>query len=155
MLPVGSRTHGTTLYDEVLRVPLMFKIPGIQARRITTPVTTMDLGPTILETFGRAVPESFMGQSLVATLKGGTPRLTRPVAAENRLQQALVLPNGLKVIYDTRTKASELYDLSKDPGETRDLSGDAELLEEPLATLHAFFEAHRYRADGYQPPFIR
>ncbi len=151
----GSRTHGTTLYDEVLRVPLMFKIPGTPARRITTPVTTMDLGPTILEIFGQAVPASCMGQSLLATLQGGTPRLTRPIAAENRLQQTLVLPNGLKVIYDTRTKTSELYDLGKDPGETQDLSGDTDLLEEPLATLHAFFEAHRYRANGYQPPFIR
>ncbi|HEU5076885.1 MAG TPA: sulfatase-like hydrolase/transferase, partial [Polyangiaceae bacterium] len=151
----GSQTHGTTLYDEVLRVPLMFKIPGVAARRISTPVTTMDLGPTILETFGLAVPASFMGQSLVATLKGATPRLTRPIAAENRLQQTLVLSNGLKIIHDLRTKTNELYDLSKDPGETQDLSGNSELLAEPLATLQAFFEAHRYRAGGYQPPFIR
>lgn len=151
----GSRTHGTTLYDEVLRVPLMFKIPGVAPRRVTTPVTTMDLGPTILETFGLAVPASFMGQSLVPVLKGEPARLTRPIAAENRLQRAMVLPNGLKLIHDTRTQANELYDLGKDPGETQDLSGNAELLAEPLATLQAFFEAHRYRANGYQPPFIR
>lgn len=151
----GSQTHGTTLYDEVLRVPLMFKIPGVGARRIDTPVTTMDLGPTILETFGLPVPASFMGQSLIAVLKGANPRLTRPIAAENRLQQALVLPNRLKIIHDLRSKTNELYDLSKDPGETHDLSGNSELLREPLATLQAFFEAHRYRAGGYQPPFIR
>lgn len=151
----GSQTHGTTLYDEVLRVPLMFKIPGIKARRVTTPVTTMDLAPTILEIFGRPIPASFMGQSLVPTLKGSSQNFTRPIAAENRLQQTLVLPNGLKVIHDTRTKSSELYDLKQDPGEIRDLSGNAELLEEPLATLHAFFEAHRYKAPGYQPPYIR
>jgi len=151
----GSQTHGTTLYDEVLRVPLMFKIPGVQPRRVPTPVTTMDLAPTILEIFGRPIPASFMGQSLVPTLKGAPQHLTRPIAAENRLQQTLILPNGLKVIYDTRTKSSELYDLTQDPGETRDLSGNAELLEEPLATLQAFFEAHRYKAPGYKPPYIR
>jgi len=151
----GSQTHGTTLYDEVLRVPLLFKIPGVKPRRIPTPVTTMDLAPTILEIFGRPIPASFMGQSLVPTLKGAPQNSTRPIAAENRLQQTLILPNGLKVIYDTRTKSSELYDLKQDPGETRDLSGNAELLEEPLATLRAFFEAHRYKAPGYQPPYIR
>lgn len=151
----GSQTHGTTLYDEVLRVPLMFKIPGVEPRRVPTPVTTMDLAPTILEIFGRPIPGSFMGQSLVPTLKGAPQNFTRPIAAENRLQQTLILPSGLKVIYDTRTKSSELYDLKQDPGETRDLSGNTELLEEPLATLHAFFEAHRYKAPGYQPPYIR
>jgi arylsulfatase A-like enzyme len=151
----GSQTHGTTLYDEVLRVPLMFKIPGVTPRRVTTPVSTMDLGPTILESFGLPVPASFMGQSLVATLKGASIELTRPILAENRLQQTLILPSGLKVIYDTRTHSAELYDLSKDPGELEDLSGNSDLIAEPLATLQAFFEAHRYKLPGYQPPYIR
>ena len=66
---------------------------------------------------------------------------------------SLILPSGLKVIYDTRTQTAELYDLSKDPGELQDLSANTELLAEPLATLHAFFEAHRNKTPGYQPPY--
>ena len=132
----------------------MFKVPGVAARRVTTPVTTMDLGPTILECFGLPVPAASMGQSLVGVLKGGSVELTRPIVAENRLQQTMILPSGLKVIYDTRTQTAELYDLSKDPGELQDLSANTELLAEPLATLQAFFEAHRNKAPGYQPPFI-
>jgi arylsulfatase A-like enzyme len=151
----NSKTHGTTLYDEALRVPLLILAPGVSARRIDDLVTTMDLGPSILDLFGVPTPGYFMGQSLVAYMKGGSPRLTRPVLAENRLQQALILPNGLKVIYDTRTRIAELYDLLSDPEETNDLSDDTERLREPLLTLKTFFDVHRYRDHGYEPPFVR
>lgn len=151
----GSRTHGTTLYDEALHVPLMFRIPGVAAKRIDEPVTTLDLGPTILEIFGEPIPNAYMGQSLVGQLEGKPRPLTRPILAENRLQRALVLQSGLKVVFDTRTKTAELYDLTKDPKELHDISDNAALLAEPLATLQAFFEVHAYTQGGYQPPFIR
>jgi len=151
----GSRTHGTTLYDEVLRVPVLIRLPTAQGRRIDDAITTMDLGPTILELFAQPVPRYFMGQSLVPYLRGERPALTRPILAENRLQQTLISPGGLKVIYDTRTKTAELYDLNADPAELQDLSSDSELLAEPLATLQAFFETHRYEAAGYQAPYLR
>ena len=92
---------------------------------------------------------------MVGVLKGAPVELTRPIVAENRLQQTMIFPSGLKVIYDTQTQSAELYDLSKDPGELEDLSGNQDLLAEPLATLQAFFEAHRYKANGYKPPYIR
>jgi hypothetical protein len=81
--------------------------------------------------------------------------LTRPVLAENRLQQALWLTNGLKVIYDTRQNTAELYDIKKDPRELKDLSGDTELLGPPLDTLKAFFRVHAYQEHNYSPPYIR
>ncbi len=151
----GTRTHGTSLYDEVLHVPLLIRVPGVPPRRVHDLVTTMDLGPTILELFREPVPGHFMGQSLVPYLKGESPELTRPVLAENRLQQAMFFPDGKKLIYDTRSHAAELYDLAVDPYELEDLSDDEELLQGRLDTLEAFFEVHRYDRDGYKPPFIR
>ena len=151
----GTHTHGTTLYDEAIHVPLLIKVPGRSARRIPDLVTTIDVGPTILELFRLPIPGHFMGQSLVPYLKGDSPRLTRPVAAENRLQRAMLFENGIKVIYDIRSDTAELYDLSRDPKELTDLSDNTALLEEHLATLKAFFEVHRFKDYGYSPPFIR
>jgi arylsulfatase A-like enzyme len=151
----GARTHGTNLYDEALKVPLLIHRSGHPGRRVDELVTTMDIGPTVLEIFGQPVPRHFMGESLVPFLKGETPKMTRPILAEARLKRALVLPNGLKVIVDTRTDQVELYDLNQDPKELENLSDDAGLLREPLATLEAFFGVHAYRQGDYRPPFIR
>jgi arylsulfatase A-like enzyme len=151
----GANTHGTNLYDEALHVPLMIHGPGIEPRKIEDLVSTMDVGPTILDLFGLPIPRYFMGQSLAGYMMGENPRLSRPVLAEARLMRTLVMPNGLKVIYDTRTKQVELYHLGRDPKELEDLSDDEELLAEPLALLHAFFEVHGYDQNGYTPPFVR
>ena len=40
--------HGQTLYDELLRVPLMFRIPGVAARIVDGNVALVDLGPTLV-----------------------------------------------------------------------------------------------------------
>lgn len=151
----GANTHGTNLYDEALHVPLIIRGPGVAPRVIDDLVSTMDVGPTILDLFGQPTPRYFMGESLVPYLLGRSPHLTRPVLGEARLMRTLVMPNGLKVIYDTRTRQVELYDLKQDPKELEDLSDDAELLEEPLGLLQSFFEIHGYEKNGYSPPFVR
>jgi len=48
----GGFEHGHTLYDELLRVPLLIKGPGVQAGRIETPVSLADLAPTVLQLAG-------------------------------------------------------------------------------------------------------
>ncbi len=53
----GGFDHGRTLYDELLRVPLMIKLPrsaGIAPRRIAAPTSSLDLAPTLLAAIGRA-----------------------------------------------------------------------------------------------------
>jgi hypothetical protein len=66
-----------------------------------------------------------------------------------------VTPSRLKVIVDTDTGRTELYDLRKDPLELDNIADDTARLERPLAYLEAFFETHRLRRDGYTPPPIR
>jgi hypothetical protein len=145
--------HTKTLYDELLRVPLIVRGPGVRARRIEEPVALVDLGPTILDIFGVDTPPTFMGQSLVPLLRGEAAKLDRPILAEGRLRQALYA-GKFKVIEDLRRKVVEAYDLEVDPGETRNLAPDRDpRVAGAFATLHAFFEAHAARAPGYRPPF--
>lgn len=157
----NSRTHGTTMYDEALHVPLIFWSPMTEervvgrARVVDDLVSVIDLGPTILDLFGVATPGHMMGQSLVPYLKGEAPELTRPIIAETRLMRALVTPGRLKLIVDTRSGRAELYDLSRDPKEMKNLIDDEELARKPLAQMRRFFDVHTLRKDGYEPPFVK
>ena len=62
----GSWEHQKTLYEEVIRVPLIAHGPGIATRRETAPVSLLDVAPTILAWAGVAAPPSFQGRSLLA-----------------------------------------------------------------------------------------
>jgi hypothetical protein len=147
----GSTAHGAYLYEELVRVPLMIKAPGVAPRQVTRPVSLIDLAPTILDLAGLSTPGSFLGQSLVPFLRGADPVLTRPLALESqRLIRAMVFDDGMKLIRDQRRGTFELYDLVRDPGEREniyDLYG-----QDRLDVALAFFTAHLATKD-YSPPY--
>ncbi|UQA60251.1 sulfatase [Polyangium aurulentum] len=151
----GTIHHSKTLYEELLRVPLFIRLPDGAHRRIDEPVSLMDLGPTVLDLFGRPTPAAYMGQSLVPLL-GGEPRaLSRPIAAEGRLKQAIVFPDGVKVIRDQRKRTLEIYDLGRDPGEIDNLALRSGEEASRVRLLRRFFGAHALRRPGYEPPYRR
>jgi hypothetical protein len=143
----GKQFHATTLYDELLRVPLYVKAPGVTPRREDELVTLMDIAPTILDGFGIPTPGSFMGQSLVPLLRGERNVLGRPIVAESdRGHRAMVFSDGIKLIADDKLHTLELFDLKKDPGEIENLADSrSDLASQRRAILDAFFDAHRLR----------
>jgi arylsulfatase A-like enzyme len=147
----GMTWHGLTLYDELLRVPLMIWTGAGQPRAVADPVSLIDLGPTVLDLMGVATPPRYMGQSLVPYLRGQRPVLTRPILAEARLKQALVTDEGMKIIYDTLAQTVELFDLRRDPGEEHNLFGTAG--DELLDVVRTFFQVHTLRRPGYRVPY--
>ncbi len=150
----GMTFHATTLYDELLRVPLVFAGAGIVKRSVETPVSLVDVGPTILDAFGVNTPAAMMGQSLVPFLRGGTASLTRPILAESRLKRALVTAEGFKVFEDPRRKTIELYDLNKDPGELNNIFDHADpQSQDAIGVLATFFSVHTYKRPGYTVPY--
>jgi arylsulfatase A-like enzyme len=150
----GTFQHTKTLYEEVLRVPLMVEGAGIVARTIDDHVGLIDLGPTILDLFGVDTPGTYLGQSLVPLLRGGSVALTRPLLSEGRLRRALYFGDSIKVIDDPRRKVVEVYDLARDPGETENLFDEDPARAAPaLAALRAFFAAHALVREGYRAPY--
>ena len=150
----GTYEHSKTLYEELLRVPLLVKGPDMAPRRIDEPVSLVDVGPTVLEIFGVDSTGFGTGSSLVPLLRGERVSLARPIAAEGRLRRALYVPPNLKVIEDVRRKTVEVYDLSSDPQETRNLfDADRPRAERALALLRTFFAAHTLHEPGYSPVY--
>jgi arylsulfatase A-like enzyme len=152
-----SDTHGTTVYDETMHVPLFFVAPPgvLTPRKVDELVSLVDLAPTMLDLFGLPTPGHMMGQSLVPFLRGESPKLSRYVAAEARQFRTLITPDKMKVVEDLKSGRVELYDLAKDPLELHNLASDREALRLPKATLDAFFRAHELTKDGYERPIVR
>lgn len=154
----GTNYHARSLYDELLRVPLMFRHPVLEPRSIDADVGLIDLGATILDLMGVATPGQFMGQSLVAFLRGEEIELERPMAADSgRRMQALIFEQRIKVIVDLQRRTQEIYDLRADPGEQHNLVDEPSFpAEQYLQGLELFFEAHTLkRPGGYTPPARR
>jgi choline-sulfatase len=73
----GETTHGIFLYDETIRVPLLFKLPRERSagQRIESRAGLVDVLPTILEAVGITIPHDVQGESLLSMLK---PTMLKP-----------------------------------------------------------------------------
>lgn len=77
----GWYVHGKTLFQPLIRIPLLISPPSREGSIVELPVSLVDLAPTLLELAGVEVPASFVGRSLVGALDGSPPP-SRPVVAE-------------------------------------------------------------------------
>ncbi len=138
----GVRRHSKSLFDEELRVPLVVRVPGLDARRVTSFVRTVDLYPTLLELFqipAGATP--IEGQSLAPALLGEEPA-SPPLLSEIRLHDGFhargIVDGRWKLVEDLSSGTTRLYDLVGDPGETQDVALErAELAAELRAKMEA------------------
>jgi arylsulfatase A-like enzyme/cytochrome c-type biogenesis protein CcmH/NrfG len=120
----GEVEHGILLQRASLQVPMLIKLPG--GRRggsvVPTPVALVDLFSTFTALLGLPEPAGLEGRSLFAA----APEQPRPIFAESyypRLhlgwsELTSVIRGDYHAIFGP---APELYDLSRDPGELRDL----------------------------------
>ncbi|MDJ0765900.1 MAG: sulfatase [Myxococcota bacterium] len=120
----GRVGHGHSLYEELLHVPLMVRVPGNGtdgAARTAEEVSLVDVYGTICELLGIEVPAGLEGQSLVPLLEGGKRR-TYPGAAFSEFMagQRAARLGRYKIIY--KGTRPLLYDLKEDPRESQDLS---------------------------------
>jgi len=87
----GRYEHGHTLYDEVLRVPLCFKLPGAEAKsRVDAAISTQALTPTVLDVLGLAYdPELMSSRSLAPWWRVPETVMPAPAAPETTPETAL------------------------------------------------------------------
>jgi arylsulfatase A-like enzyme len=111
-----SFEHGHSAYDELLRVPLMLKVPGQAPRRRADPVSITSLTPTLLELCSVEAD----GALFSAPRLFGPDPASAPVVASGLLtheNRTAVVSGTWKYIRRALTGKEELYDLARDPGE--------------------------------------
>ncbi|MDQ3031332.1 MAG: sulfatase-like hydrolase/transferase [Myxococcota bacterium] len=126
----GGFWHGTTLYDEQVRVPLYVKLP--QGRRAGTTVRhwvqSVDIMPTLLAEAGIEIPEGVQGASLFE----GSTRVYAEESHEGNVLESVRELRGtdeLKLIVANEgnprgVPARELFRVDLDPRETEDVSAE-------------------------------
>jgi arylsulfatase A-like enzyme/Tfp pilus assembly protein PilF len=135
----GEATHAYFVYQSTMRVPLIIRAPGAAAgREVAVAVSVTDIAPTVLAALGIEPGETQNGMDLGGHLWGqdaASPE--RPLYGES-LVPTVFGCNPLRGVVQERwhyiwSKRPELYDLSSDPDEQRNL-----IDEEPdrAAVLH-------------------
>ncbi len=127
----GIRFHARSLYNQVVRVPLIVRAPGTSPHVIDTPVSIIDVLPTVLDLAGVPGPRGMNGVSLAPAIRGGAaparPLLIELIPdAQIKRDMAAVISAPWKAIWDRRANAWSLYNLS-DRDDTADRAGDPAL----------------------------
>ena len=156
----GGRYHGTTVYEEQVRVPLVVNAPDLlPPHHVSAPVQLIDLLPTVLEGLRVPRPARVRGTDLGPVLADKPapepaapspgPRLPGFAFAETDAQ-TLLARGPLRLVCARKVGACALYDVEHDPGETVDVSASkpAELTA-LRAELRAVEASHgRYERQG-------
>ena len=66
----GGVYHGSTLFEEQIRVPLVVRLPGVAPRRVARPVELVDVAPTVLGLLEVPRARSMRGDDLRGLLAG-------------------------------------------------------------------------------------
>jgi arylsulfatase A-like enzyme len=137
----GHLAHYPKLYEELVHVPLIVDVPGMEPRRVAEHVGLDAIAPTVCDLLGVASADEWVGESLLPTIRDGvapldTPVVTVTVRGDDVTQQPI--PRSLDegdllvsardadwtYILNTETGAEELYDRRADPTEQSDRSDD-------------------------------
>ena len=118
-----------SFYEGASRVPLMIAAPGMTPGLVHTPVSTLDVCPTLCDLAGVSIDEIAPwteGYSLVPLAQGGASRAPVAIeyAAEASYAPLVCLREGRWKFTRCALDPDQLFDLETDPHELTDLAGD-------------------------------
>jgi arylsulfatase A-like enzyme len=154
----GSLLHSHTVYQELVHVPLLMRLPGEEARGagrlVAGTVRNLDIAPTVLDVLGLPAARSHEGISLRSAASGALVASATELAAGAApagSAPALVAPAEMrewKTLVEDRWKLVTtvagrfaLYDLEADPGERASVAAaHRDLAREMAARLAGLVE---------------
>ena len=155
----GLLLKGARFYEGLVRVPLIFKGPGLVADRPRSPalVELTDIAPTLLDLAGLAVPQTMQGWSLAPILRGEVDPSQHRDFVRCEYFDAVDLPDATAatMFRTERYKLAryhnhglgELFDLSSDPWEHENLWDSLEHRDVKLDLLERSFDASTMAMD--------
>lgn len=139
----GGRYHNRTVYDEMLRVPLIVHDARVAPRRVPDDVVLGDLGAWLLWEHG-GVPQA----DVVARVASSAGLLYRALGGvrvaellSNTGIRVALIKGPRKAMRNLTSRYDELYDRARDPGERRNLAGEG--VDDPLLAALDRYEALR------------
>ena len=126
---------GPYAYDELMRMPLIIRFPGIEPRIVDRQVSIIDVAPTLAELMDLEADGDVDGRSLTDLMKEGD---AADAGREDMAVYAYEWYNGgwfgiravrtpeFKLVWNPGDSRDEFYDLRRDPGEVTNLIGDPE-----------------------------
>lgn len=137
----GGRYHGTSVYAEQVRVPLVIAGAGIATRRVSTPVQTIDLLPTVLRALDVPRSPRMRGQDMGSLLMGQAQ--PKRVAFAETDEYARLTQGTESIVCARKIGACRLFDLQSDAHETKDRGPErAQRLVEMKARMRELEGAH-------------
>ena len=128
-LAVGS--HGLlgkqNLYEQSMGAPLILSGPGIPSgRESSTLCYLLDLFPTLCSILGVATPSGIDGLDLSSIWRGESTSVRNSIFTSFRDLMKAVRTERWKLIRYPKIDHTQLFDLEKDPHETRNLAQDSD-----------------------------
>lgn len=123
----GHIKHCRTVYDASIKTPLFFHIPGIEGRAVEHPVQNLDIVPTMLDYLGVPTADlTLEGKSLRPLIEKGEAKSSEKTPGDPHQfsisgPYRAVADGRYKLIQDLAGDAFWLFDLQRDPGETKDV----------------------------------
>lgn len=143
----GHLNHGASIFDEQVRVPLLFSGGNVAAsRQAQAEIGSMvDLAPSILDVAGISAPAGWQGRSVFAK-----DHSNEAFFASRRSGRMVGLRVGnIKYVLSSLDEGVVAYDLSKDPGEHAPFRLDADAEKTIMRKISAYV-AYR-KAMKWQP----
>jgi hypothetical protein len=117
----GNFAHTMFIYEENVRVPYLIAVPGAAGtpRRVQRVVSTIDTAPTILDLVGLPAQPLHQGTSLLRSEPGMALFFT-----DYSLGWLGLADGCWKYLFEMDAGRSRLFDVCRDPGESRDLAAE-------------------------------
>jgi len=153
--------HGHTLYNELLHVPLIIKIPGTNKNRtqkvVKSTVRLIDIAPTLCELTGTATGREFMGKSLLPLIRGQKEN-SRAVLSQSPMwvwgnESFAWQKDGFKLIYNSAGGPPALFNVTDDKVEQNNLAESHNgLYEKMMQDADLIIRSIRRKNNNLQTP---